>query len=100
MMIGHAAHPQFGVAVVVTNQVVAQVDGGQFAGADSKKPMCVDLILWWLAADNVVEETSWPMLQPHGCRSGKEEVRVECARLWIARVCLRPRRSLPSSAFN
>lgn len=30
---------QFGVAVVVTNQVVAQVDGGQFAGADAKKPM-------------------------------------------------------------
>jgi hypothetical protein len=34
---------QFGVAVVVTNQVVAQVDGGQFAQADAKKPMCVDL---------------------------------------------------------
>lgn len=30
---------QFGVAVVVTNQVVAQVDGGQFAQADAKKPM-------------------------------------------------------------
>lgn len=30
---------QFGVAVVVTNQVVAQVDGAMFAGADPKKPM-------------------------------------------------------------
>ncbi|NXD32678.1 RAD51 protein, partial [Spelaeornis formosus] len=30
---------EFGVAVVVTNQVVAQVDGGQFAGADAKKPI-------------------------------------------------------------
>lgn len=30
---------EFGVAVVVTNQVVAQVDGGQFAQADAKKPM-------------------------------------------------------------
>lgn len=30
---------KFGVAVVVTNQVVAQVDGGQFAQADAKKPM-------------------------------------------------------------
>ncbi|KAL7422948.1 RecA recombinase Rhp51 [Cryptotrichosporon argae] len=30
---------EFGVAVVVTNQVVAQVDGGQFASADSKKPI-------------------------------------------------------------
>lgn len=37
---GSAAHSmQFGVAVVVTNQVVAQVDGGQFAQADAKKPM-------------------------------------------------------------
>lgn len=27
------------MAVVVTNQVVAQVDGGQFAVADAKKPM-------------------------------------------------------------
>ena len=33
------ADVQFGVAVVVTNQVVAQVDGGQFAQADAKKPM-------------------------------------------------------------
>ena len=33
------ADDQFGVAVVVTNQVVAQVDGGQFAQADAKKPM-------------------------------------------------------------
>ncbi|ODN82877.1 DNA repair protein RAD51 [Cryptococcus amylolentus CBS 6039] len=30
---------EFGVAVVVTNQVVAQVDGGQFAVADAKKPI-------------------------------------------------------------
>ncbi|KAL1412666.1 DNA repair protein RAD51 [Vanrija pseudolonga] len=30
---------EFGVAVVVTNQVVAQVDGGQFASADAKKPI-------------------------------------------------------------
>ncbi|GFZ48036.1 DNA repair protein RAD51 [Saitozyma sp. JCM 24511] len=30
---------EFGVAVVVTNQVVAQVDGGQFAQADAKKPI-------------------------------------------------------------
>lgn len=30
---------EFGVAVVLTNQVVAQVDGGMFAGADPKKPM-------------------------------------------------------------
>ncbi|ORX40976.1 putative recombinase [Kockovaella imperatae] len=30
---------EFGVAVVVTNQVVAQVDGGQFAGVDAKKPI-------------------------------------------------------------
>lgn len=29
------------MAVVVTNQVVAQVDGGQFAVADAKKPMYV-----------------------------------------------------------
>lgn len=30
---------QFGVACVLTNQVVAQVDGGMFAGADPKKPI-------------------------------------------------------------
>jgi len=31
---------EYGVAVVITNQVVAQVDGGaMFAGADSKKPI-------------------------------------------------------------
>jgi DNA repair protein RAD51 len=31
---------EFGVAVVITNQVVAQVDGGaMFAGADPKKPI-------------------------------------------------------------
>ena len=31
---------EFGVAVVITNQVVAQVDGGaMFAGADAKKPI-------------------------------------------------------------
>ncbi|WWD07281.1 DNA repair protein RAD51 [Kwoniella europaea PYCC6329] len=30
---------EFGIAVVVTNQVVAQVDGGQFAVADAKKPI-------------------------------------------------------------
>lgn len=30
---------EFGVAVVITNQVVAQVDGGAFMGADSKKPI-------------------------------------------------------------
>ncbi|WVN89611.1 DNA repair protein RAD51 [Cryptococcus depauperatus CBS 7841] len=30
---------EFGVAVIVTNQVVAQVDGGQFAVADAKKPI-------------------------------------------------------------
>ncbi|KAG7529462.1 hypothetical protein FFLO_05638 [Filobasidium floriforme] len=30
---------EFGVAVVVTNQVVAQVDGAMFAGADPKKPI-------------------------------------------------------------
>lgn len=36
---GKALIEQFGVAVVVTNQVVAQVDGGQFAQADAKKPM-------------------------------------------------------------
>ena len=33
------ADTQFGVAVVVTNQVVASVDGGPFAQADAKKPM-------------------------------------------------------------
>ena len=31
---------EFGIAVVITNQVVAQVDGGaMFAGADAKKPI-------------------------------------------------------------
>lgn len=31
---------EFSVAVVITNQVVAQVDGGaMFAGADAKKPI-------------------------------------------------------------
>ena len=30
---------EFGVAVVITNQVVAQVDGAMFAGADAKKPI-------------------------------------------------------------
>ncbi|KAJ9095321.1 recombinase rad51 [Naganishia friedmannii] len=30
---------EFGVACVLTNQVVAQVDGGMFAGADPKKPI-------------------------------------------------------------
>lgn len=31
---------EFGVAVVISNQVVAQVDGGaMFAGADAKKPI-------------------------------------------------------------
>lgn len=46
------------MAVVVTNQVVAQVDGGQFAVADAKKPMYVvsvssrlfllaDKFQWW-----------------------------------------------------
>ena len=31
---------EFGIAVVMTNQVVAQVDGGaMFAGADTKKPI-------------------------------------------------------------
>lgn len=31
---------EFGVAVVITNQVVAQVDGGaMFAGGDAKKPI-------------------------------------------------------------
>jgi DNA repair protein RAD51 len=32
-------YTQFGVACVLTNQVVAQVDGGMFAGADPKKPI-------------------------------------------------------------
>lgn len=40
------------MAVVVTNQVVAQVDGGQFAVADAKKPMYVFfLILIFFLAD-------------------------------------------------
>ena len=30
---------EFGVAVVITNQVVAQVDGGAFMGGDTKKPI-------------------------------------------------------------
>jgi len=30
---------QFGVAVVITNQVVAQVDGGALFAADPKKPI-------------------------------------------------------------
>lgn len=30
---------QFGVAVVITNQVVAQVDGGAMFAADPKKPI-------------------------------------------------------------
>jgi len=30
---------EFGVAVLITNQVVAQVDGGVFAVADAKKPI-------------------------------------------------------------
>lgn len=31
--------PQFGVAVVITNQVVAQVDGAAMFSADPKKPI-------------------------------------------------------------
>jgi len=30
---------EFGIAVVITNQVVAQVDGGPMAGADARKPV-------------------------------------------------------------
>lgn len=30
---------EFGVAVVITNQVVASVDGGAFMGGDTKKPI-------------------------------------------------------------
>lgn len=30
---------EFGVAVLITNQVVAQVDGGPMVQADSKKPI-------------------------------------------------------------
>ena len=32
-------HAQFGVAVVITNQVVAQVDGASMFAADPKKPI-------------------------------------------------------------
>lgn len=39
LLTGSGFRLQFGVAVVVTNQVVAQVDGGMFAGMDPKKPM-------------------------------------------------------------
>ena len=52
---------QFGVAVVVTNQVVAQVDGGQFAGADAKKPMWVILraVVRSTTEEVAVAVTSW-----------------------------------------
>ncbi len=35
---------QFGVAVVITNQVVAQVDGGAMFAADPKKPIGGNII--------------------------------------------------------
>lgn len=35
---------EFGVAVVITNQVVAQVDGGTFMGADTKKAIGGNII--------------------------------------------------------
>ena len=39
MMLRSACSLQFGVAVVITNQVVAQVDGASMFTADPKKPI-------------------------------------------------------------
>lgn len=44
---GNNWHPfprQFGVAVVITNQVVAQVDGAAMFAADPKKPIGGNII--------------------------------------------------------
>ena len=38
-LIAHVACVQFGVAVLITNQVVAQVDGASMFSADPKKPI-------------------------------------------------------------
>lgn len=86
------------MAVVVTNQVVAQVDGGQFAVADAKKPMYVvfNFDFFWLTHIPVVV-ILWltHRLLDLICERAVEH--HECARLLTAPVFQKPKPSLPSS---
>ncbi|KAK6047914.1 Rad51 [Cooperia oncophora] len=54
---------EFGVAVVITNQVVAQVDGGAMFQVDAKKPI----------GGNIIAHMSTTRL---GLRKGRGETRI------------------------
>jgi Rad51 len=83
-----------GIAVVITNQVVAQVDGsaGMF-NPDPKKP-----IGGVISAEDVRTEnrTSLHMLPRRDFHSGREEGKRGCARFMIVHGCLRVMLSSPS----
>lgn len=91
------------MAVVVTNQVVAQVDGGQFAVADAKKPMYVFFLIliffFWLTHIPVVV-ILWltHRLLDLICERAVEH--HECARLLTVPVFQKPKPSLPSSGSS
>ena len=72
---------EFGIAVVITNQVVAQVDGmsGMF-NPDPKKPIGVTLL---------------PIHQQLDYRLKREEVKQEFVRFTTVPVCLKVNVSLP-----
>jgi hypothetical protein len=75
----------------VTNQVVAQVDGGQFAQPDAKKPMYDPrrCILRRVMLILIVEEISWHTRRRLGCHSEKEEERRGSVGLSIVLAYLR-----------
>ena len=95
----HRLADEFGVAVVVTNQVVAQVCFTvqqlflvltYSVRLRSMEPLCSMLIL-----RNPSVATSWLTPPQPGCRCAKAEVKFECARLWILHICQRRRPRLP-----
>jgi hypothetical protein len=100
---------EFGVAVVITNQVVAQVDGAGYPGADNKKPIggnivahasttrCVGGALCRFSptllaghADDWARNTS-------DCSSERAAARSASAALPTRRACPRPTPSSPSA---
>ncbi|XP_023241216.1 LOW QUALITY PROTEIN: DNA repair protein RAD51 homolog 1-like [Centruroides sculpturatus] len=71
----------FGVAVVITNQVVAQVDGAAMFSADPKKPI----------GGNIIAHASTTRLY---LRKGRGEIRI--CKIYDSPVCPRQRPCLPS----